>query len=75
VNGTGWLPAPTATANVDCESMQKWPGHRLWRATFGARALGPTLWEWMMGWPIGWSDLRPLATVRFQRWLVSHGVR
>jgi hypothetical protein len=29
--------------------------------------------EWMMGWPIGWTALGPLATDRFQQWLHSHG--
>jgi len=31
--------------------------------------LNPTWVEWLMGWPIGWTDLRPLETDRFQRWL------
>lgn len=31
--------------------------------------------EWMMGWPIGWSALEPLATARFQEWLLWHGRR
>jgi len=35
--------------------------------------LNPTWVEWLMGWPLGWTDLRPLATDRFQRWLRSHG--
>jgi hypothetical protein len=30
--------------------------------------------EWLMGWPIGWTDLKPLATDKFQQWLRSHGV-
>ena len=29
--------------------------------------------EWMMGWPIGWTDLPRLATDKFQQWLRSHG--
>ena len=29
--------------------------------------------EWMMGWPIGWTALEPLATGRFRKWLRSHG--
>jgi hypothetical protein len=29
--------------------------------------------EWRMGWPIGHTDLKPLATDKFQRWLKSHG--
>lgn len=34
-----------------------------------------TLREWMMGWPIGWTELQPLATDRFQEWLRWHGRR
>ncbi len=28
--------------------------------------------EWMMGWPIGWSGLQPLATDRFREWCDWH---
>jgi hypothetical protein len=35
--------------------------------------LNPDWVEWLMGWPIGWTDLNPLATDRFQQWLRSHG--
>lgn len=35
--------------------------------------LEPTLWEWAMGWPLGWTELRPLETGKFQAWLNSHG--
>lgn len=30
--------------------------------------------EWLMGWPIGGTDLRPLEKDRFQRWLLLHGL-
>ncbi len=33
----------------------------------------PEFHEWMMGMPIGWSDLRPLEMRKFQQWLASHG--
>jgi hypothetical protein len=36
-------------------------------------ALNPTWVEWLMGWPLGWTDLRPLGMDRFQRWRCSHG--
>lgn len=29
--------------------------------------------EWMMGWPIGWSGLEPLATDKFRQWSQHHG--
>ena len=35
--------------------------------------LNPTWVEWLMGWPLGWTDCESLATVRFQQWLHSHG--
>ena len=37
--------------------------------------LNPDWVEWLMGWPIGWTDLKPLATDKFQQWLDSHGKR
>lgn len=36
--------------------------------------LNPCSHEWLMGWPIGWTGLSPLATDKFQRWRLSHGV-
>lgn len=37
-------------------------------------ALNPTWVEWLMGWPLGWTDLKPLATDRFRQWQHSHGI-
>lgn len=33
----------------------------------------PELAEWVMGWPIGWTALKPLETAKFQQWLLLHG--
>lgn len=35
--------------------------------------LNPTWVEWLMGWPLEWTDLRPLGTDKFRRWRRSHG--
>jgi len=35
--------------------------------------LNPTWVEWLMGWPLEWTDLKPLATDKYQQWLRSHG--
>jgi len=35
--------------------------------------MSPMWVEWLMGWPIGWTDLRPLATDRFRQWCDLHG--
>lgn len=70
----GLLATPTATANQLAPSMAKWPGCRNLQAMSAATGLTlPTLYEWMMGWPIGWTDLRPLATGRFLEWQQQHG--
>nr|WP_290034281.1 hypothetical protein [Acinetobacter pittii] len=34
--------------------------------------LNPNWVEWLMGWPIGWTDLKPLETDKFQSWLQAH---
>jgi len=35
--------------------------------------LNPTWVEWLMGWPLGWTDLRPLATDKSHFVLQQHG--
>jgi hypothetical protein len=36
--------------------------------------LNPTWVEWLMGWPLGWTDLKPLAMAKFLSWQRQHGV-
>ena len=35
--------------------------------------LNPTWVEWLMGWPLEWTDLKPLGTDRFRMWPHSPG--
>jgi len=35
--------------------------------------LNPLWVEWLMGWPMGFTDLKPLAMDKFRLWLRSHG--
>ena len=37
-------------------------------------SLNPTWVEWLMGWPLGWSDCAASAMDRFQQWCDSHGI-
>ena len=37
--------------------------------------LNPEWVEWLMGWPLGWTDCNASATARFRQWLDSHGKR
>jgi hypothetical protein len=39
----------------------------------GRGTLNPMWVEWLMGWPLGWTDLKPLEMDRFQKWLDEHG--
>ena len=36
--------------------------------------LNPTWVEWLMGWPLGWTDLKPLGTDRFREWFERFGI-
>lgn len=39
----------------------------------GGGQLNPEFHEWLMGWPIGWTALKPLAMDKYRQWLHSHG--
>ena len=69
-SGIGYLHTPTATANFAARSMQKWPACRSFVTVFGPPS--PGAFEWMMAWPAGWTDCRPLATDRFRSWQQQH---
>ena len=68
---SGYLHTPTATANYCAPSMQKHAVCREYSRVFGR--VTPTNHEWLMGWPIGWTDFAPLATGRFRAWQQQHG--
>lgn len=68
---SGYLHTPTTMANYCANTMQKWPTCREFVRVFGRPS--PVIQEWLMGWPIGWSDTRPLAMGRFLAWLRQHG--
>jgi len=36
--------------------------------------LNPTWVEWLMGWPLGWTDCAASATDKFRQWCESHGI-
>lgn len=35
----------------------------------------PAWVEWLMGWPMGWTDSEPLEMARFRQWCHAHGAR
>lgn len=70
-NDIGYVHTPTATANYAAPSMKKWPGCVNFVRAFGVPS--PEAHEYLMGWPTGWSDLKPLETAKWQSWLQRHG--
>jgi hypothetical protein len=36
--------------------------------------MNPEWVEWLMGWPTGWTDLKPLETDKFQEWQQQHSI-
>ena len=36
--------------------------------------LNPQWVEWLIGWPVGWTDLGPLEMVRYLSWQQQHGI-
>ena len=69
-SATGFLHTPTVTANFSAPSMQKWASCRLFSAVFGRPS--PGAFEYLMGWPDGWTGLAPLEMGRFQSWQQQH---
>jgi len=41
---------------------------------YGIKKLNSTLCEYLMGWPLGWTDLKPLEMDKFQQWQQQHGI-
>jgi|SRR5579872_938474 len=65
------MPTPTAQdAKNNCGPSQV--DRDALNVTVGG-PLNPEWVEWLMGWPIGWTGLQPLAMARFQQWWNAHG--
>ena len=69
------FPTPTSqdaknsTLPVSQRNRDSIPGALLQEGTAPGGQLNPDWVEWLMGWPIGWTDLRPLATGKsLQAW-------
>jgi hypothetical protein len=68
-------PTPNAGGEKWGGTWQELGGQGNWLrdTTEASEQIHPEEWEWMMGWPIGWTALEPLATDKFQQWLHAHG--
>lgn len=66
----GYLHTPTTIANFAAPSMQKHSCCRNFVTAFGKPS--PTNFEYLMGWPSGWTDLKPLEMDKFLLWQQKH---
>lgn len=85
-NGFGFFPTPTATDwkrtpmkknyaersldGVVPDDLAKWTVRQ---SGLSHARLVPSLWEWAMAWPLGWTELKPQEMDKFHAWLASHG--
>ena len=55
-------PTPTAHNAKECASPSEYNRNTPTLATHAGGKLNPTWVEWLMGWPLAWTDLKPLVT-------------
>lgn len=72
-------PTPTAGNSHASGRLDEWGGSRsrermrsLVTTQELTGLLNPDWEEWLMGWPIGWTALKPLETARYREWLQQH---
>ena len=77
---SGLWPTPTRCdfKGVTCNSQFTQRAKQAKKLTEGIEVSGtfypnPTTYEVLMGWPLGWTDLKPLEMDKFRLWLLSHG--
>ena len=67
------FPTPTAhlskETNAPSEALRNQPS----LSSIVGGKLNPTWVEWLMAFPLGWTDLKPLEMHKFQQWQQQHG--
>jgi len=78
--GTGsgsLLPTPSGCRsgkNHVAGRLDEWGGSsNPWRGTEIGKTHTPAFEEWVMGWPVQWTELTQSATDKYQQWLQQHG--
>ena len=61
---------PTGGGNVGGSGAYK---NAIKNGTHIPHSINPNLYEWLMGWPTGWTDLKPLETDKSHCALQQHG--
>jgi DNA (cytosine-5)-methyltransferase 1 len=67
------LPTPTAHNAKECASPSEYSRNTPTLATHAGGKLNPTWVEWLMGWPLEWTDLKPLEMDKFPYVPQQHG--
>lgn len=65
--------SPAALVRKDGKSRERDRIDHAVMASDGGQ-LNPEWVEWLMGWPIGHTALKPLETARYREWLQQHGI-
>ena len=73
VNNPRLWPTPVQRMYKDSGSPSEYERNEIPIAAQVGGPLNPPWVEWLMGWPEGWTDLKPLETDKFQKWLDAHG--
>lgn len=68
------LPTPLATDAKNNGGPGQQRRHTPQLGAVVGGALNPNWVEWLMGWPLGWTDCDVLGTARFRSWLRRHSV-
>ena len=69
----GKWPTPTAHMAKETNAPSEALRHEPSLTSRVGGQLNPNWVEWLMGWPIGFTDLKPLGTDKFQKWQQQHG--
>jgi len=67
-------PTPTAHNAKETNAPSELKRNTPTLASQAGGTLNPTWVEWLMGWPLAWTDLKPLETDKFRQWQQQHGI-
>jgi hypothetical protein len=67
------LPTPTCHNSKEGAYPAEYTRKTPTLATHIGGKIHPMFTEWMMGWPLGWTDLKPLETDKYRKWRQLHG--
>ncbi len=72
-HGIAWCRAHSGAHRSQLEDLLGMQHLKAGNPQVSGLNVNPDWQDWLMGWPIGQSDLRPLEMAKYQAWLRSHG--